>query len=73
MRNKLWLSFYLCMLAVGLAAPLSAGVITVDSTSNIWGAGHASAPGTSGGSLPPVISFAAGSAASGNRQRNWQR
>lgn len=60
MRNKLWLSFCLCMLAVGLAAPLSAGVITVDSMSNIWGAGHASAPGTSGGTLPPVISFEAG-------------
>jgi len=58
--NKWWLSFHLCMLAVGLAAPLSAGVITIDSTSNIWGAGHATAPGTNGGSLPPVISFAAG-------------
>jgi hypothetical protein len=60
-KNTFCLSFYLCVLAVGLAGSLSAGVITINGTSNIWGAGHATAPGANGGTVPPVITFAAGS------------
>jgi hypothetical protein len=57
-RNTVWLYVLLGGLVLSLTAPMSAGVITVDGISNIWGAGHASAPG--GGGLPPVISFTAG-------------
>jgi hypothetical protein len=46
------------VLMVGLIAPASAAVITIDAQSNLWVAGQATAPG--GGETPPYISFTAG-------------
>jgi hypothetical protein len=60
------LVFALTLLAMGnmAAIPAAAGLLTIDANSNIFGAGHSVAPapgGGSGGTLPPVFSFTAGS------------
>jgi hypothetical protein len=54
----------LVVLALGLIAPLQAGLVVVPGTSNIWGAGLSSPVVGSGSTLPPVISFTAGTVSS---------
>jgi hypothetical protein len=61
-RRELFIG--LVVLALGLIAPLQAGLVNVPGTSDIWGAGLANAPAGSGSVLPPAISFTAGSVSS---------
>lgn len=63
MRNLRWV-LMMGVASLGGLGAARAGTLTVDATANIFGAGYSTPPapgGGSGGTLPPEVSFAAGS------------
>ena len=68
---------FILMLFVSATADVRASTVTIDATSNIFGAGHAVPPdpgGGGGGTLPPSVSFTSGSNSSSHVSiRSWNR